>query len=194
MPGEPMQGRNGGSGRTGGQSRRGFLKAMGIAVPAALALRSRPATAATERVLAFHNTHTAEKLEVAYWRDGGYDEAALRAVNHVLRDFRTGDVHPIEPGLLDILHTVQTTLRRELPFHIISGYRAPATNAQLRAKSHGGVAQYSLHMDGRAIDVRLPGVRTATLREVAAKLALGGVGYYPGDDFVHLDTGRPRTW
>lgn len=183
--------RSGGLAR--GISRRQALRLLGLAVPATLALRAAPAQAMTSRVLAFHHTHTGERLEVTYWRGGGYDQAALASVNRLLRDFRTDEVHLIEPELLDVLHAVQVALRRERPFHVISGYRSPTTNETLRAGGDG-VAKRSLHMEGRAIDVRLPGVPTSRLREAAVALALGGVGYYRKSDFVHLDTGRPRAW
>ncbi len=128
-----------------------------------------------------------------YYQAGSYDPAALARVNHFLRDFRTGDVHPIDPGVLDILFDVRTRAASDEPFHVISGYRSPRTNAFLRTHSTG-VSKHSLHMQGRAIDVRLPGLPTRKLRELALGLRRGGVGYYPASDFVHLDTGRVRFW
>lgn len=186
-------------------SRRQMLKVLGLSVPAtALALGARTSSAApsvgsrdralSTRVIAFRHTHTDEKLEVAYWRAGRYDRAALEEVDRLLRDFRTDEVHPIEPGLLDALHGLQHALDHRAPFHVISGYRSPDTNEMLRKTGGGGVARRSLHMEGRAIDVRLPGVPTARLREAAVALGAGGVGYYPDSDFVHLDTGRVRSW
>jgi uncharacterized protein YcbK (DUF882 family) len=117
----------------------------------------------------------------------------LSKVNHLLRDHRTDKVHPIDPTLLDILHAVSTTSESRGVFQIISGYRAPETNAMLHHTS-SGVASQSLHMLGKAIDVRLSDVKTCDLRRVAMVLKRGGVGYYPESDFVHLDTGRVRTW
>ena len=145
------------------------------------------------RSLAFHNLHTGENLDLVYWADGGYEPGALREIDRVLRDFRTGDVHPIDPKLLDLLVAVREKLDTSGPFHVISGYRSPATNALLRSASEG-VAKSSLHMQGQAIDVRVPGRPLPQLREVAMSLGGGGVGYYLGSDFVHIDTGRVRHW
>ena len=171
-------------------TRRNFLRWSG----AACAVTTLPAWAAAKpRCLAFEHTHTGESLTVTYWRDGAYDQDALATVNHVLRDFRTGDVHAIEPTLLDILHEVKGALGCDAPFGVISGYRSPATNDMLHLTTRG-VASYSLHMEGRAIDVCLPGIKTAHLRETAAALRRGGIGYYPASGFVHLDTGRFRQW
>lgn len=173
--------------------RRTFLRAAAaVGIAAALPMRSALA-ARSPRALAFAHTHTGETLQVTYWRDGTYDRGALREVNHLLRDFRTGDVHAIEPALLDTLYEVRCALECDAPFEVISGYRSPVTNDMLH-RSTGGVASYSLHMEGRAIDVRLPGIRTARLRETALALGRGGVGYYPASGFVHLDTGRVRQW
>lgn len=152
-----------------------------------------PATNPESRRLAFYHTHTSETLDVVYSEHGAYVPGALDEVHHLFRDFRTGDVHPIDPGLLDILHEVQHATGGRGRFEIISAYRSPATNHMLASKS-GGVADRSLHLQGQAIDVRLPGVRTIDLRRAGLRLASGGVGYYPGSDFVHLDTGRVRSW
>jgi uncharacterized protein YcbK (DUF882 family) len=130
---------------------------------------------------------------VAFADSTGYRAAALGQINSFLRDFRTREVHDIDPKLLDLLHRLAGELDAPEPFHVISGYRSPRTNSTLRSKS-GGVARYSLHMEGKAIDIRLPGVPLARLKEAALDLKLGGVGYYPGSDFVHVDTGRVRAW
>jgi len=114
-------------------------------------------------------------------------------VNHFLRDFRTGDIHTIDPGVLDILFAVRSRADRDDPFHVISGYRSPATNAYLRGHS-SGVAKHGVHMEGRAIDVRLPGFPTRKLRDIGLAIRRGGVGYYPASGFVHLDTGQVRSW
>jgi uncharacterized protein YcbK (DUF882 family) len=171
------------------QGRRNFLR-MGAALCVAAAM---PAWGATARRLAFEHTHINEALDVTYWRDGAYDLQALAKVDRFLRDFRTDEIHPIEPALLDYLFDVQCTLQCDAPFAVISGYRSPATNHTLQQKS-GGVATRSLHLEGRAIDVRLIGVKTKLLRSAAADLGRGGVGYYQASDFVHLDTGRFRQW
>ena len=145
------------------------------------------------RRLAFYHTHTSETLDVVYSEQGAYVPEALAEVQHLFRDFRTGDIHPIDPGLLDILHDVQQATGGRGHYEIISAYRSPATNQMLASRSNG-VADHSLHLNGQAIDVRLPGVKTSDLRRAGLSLASGGVGYYPGSDFVHLDTGRVRSW
>jgi uncharacterized protein YcbK (DUF882 family) len=145
------------------------------------------------RVLRFSHTHTGERLEVDYFVDGAYLPDALETVNHFLRDFRTGDIYPIDPELLDLLHRLAGMTETSRPFQVISGYRSPATNEMLRHRSEG-VAAGSLHMRGQAIDIRLGDVPLRALRRAALAAHRGGVGYYPASDFVHVDTGRPRTW
>jgi uncharacterized protein YcbK (DUF882 family) len=182
-------------------SRRRFLGFGAVAAAAAI-VPSR-ATAATparnsvpERTLSFFNTHTGERLKTAYCCGGEYQPEALTQINHILRDFRANEVKPIDPHLLDLLHELGGTLETDRPFHIISGYRSPHTNALLRERGGAstGVAPHSLHMDGRAIDIRIPGVKLDDLRAAARSLKLGGVGYYPASNFVHVDTGRVRFW
>jgi uncharacterized protein YcbK (DUF882 family) len=151
------------------------------------------AKTAPARSLSFYHTHTGEKLAITYYEQGDYHLDALAEASRFLRDFRTGEEHPIDRGLLDILHDVRLATESSGRFEVVSGYRSPNTNAALRAKSNG-VAKRSLHMQGRAIDVRLTGVDTAQLREAALALRGGGVGYYPKSGFVHLDTGRVRQW
>jgi len=143
--------------------------------------------------VAFHNLHTGESLKAVYWDQGAYVADALNAVNHVLRDFRTGDVHPIAPRLLDVLNTLSARLETQGPFQVISGYRSPKTNAMLHQES-SGVATKSLHMQGMAIDIRAPGIQLASLHSAALSLRAGGVGYYPASDFVHMDVGPVRRW
>jgi uncharacterized protein YcbK (DUF882 family) len=174
-------------------TRRRVLRALALA-PLGCALgRAGAAQAAEERGLAFQHTHTGESLDLVYFARGRYLPDALARVDRLLRDFRTGETHTIDPALLDTLHALCTACGRGA-FEIISGYRSPKTNAMLRSRGGGGVASGSLHLAGRAIDVRLAGVRTDRLRDAAIALGRGGVGYYPGSDFVHLDTGRVRSW
>jgi uncharacterized protein YcbK (DUF882 family) len=149
-------------------------------------------SAARARELAFENLHTGERLEVAYCERGEYVPEALAHLDRLLRDHRTGEVHPIDPALFDLLHDVRAATAGGA-FEVISGFRSAATNQMLRAQG-GGIAEKSLHLVGKAIDVRLRGVETARLRRAALRLARGGVGFYPGPDFVHLDTGRVRYW
>lgn len=145
------------------------------------------------RSLSFHNLHTDEKLEAVYFDRGAYVPDALHAVNYVLRDFRTGGVHPIEPQLLDLLHTLQGRVESRRPFQIISGYRSPETNAMLH-ETTCGVANNSFHIKGMATDIRLPDVDLYHLHNAALSLGRGGVGYYPASDFVHVDVGPVRRW
>ena len=172
--------------------RRRMLQA-GLAV-AGLSLVGRPAAAAeTHRSLSFVNLHTGEKLSATYWEAGDYIPEAMRALNRVLRDHRTGEVHPMSPDLLDLVASLRGRLGAPAPVEIISGYRSPASNATLHARSKG-VATRSLHMQGQAIDLRIPGVELAGLRDAALALRGGGVGYYPQSRFVHVDVGRVRRW
>jgi uncharacterized protein YcbK (DUF882 family) len=173
-------------------SRRRFLRVTSAAVASLLPLAAM-ARPGERRLLSFLHTHTGESLDVAYFRVGVYDPLALQRINHLLRDFRTDEVHPIEPGVLDILFELQTLADRAAPFEVISGYRSRQTNAALRRHS-AGVAEHSLHMQGRAIDVRLSDFPTRRLHELALGMRRGGVGFYPSSDFVHLDNGRVRFW
>ena len=175
-------------------SRRRFIGTLAGLVPA-LTLQQRLAARsdASTRALKFLHTHTGERLSVEYFGGGQYVPDALATVNHFLRDFRTGDVHPIDAGLLDLLHGLTRLTETSRPFQVISGYRSPATNAALRRQSEG-VAAGSLHMQGQAIDIRLADVPLPKLRQAALSVRRGGVGFYPASDFVHVDTGRVRTW
>jgi uncharacterized protein YcbK (DUF882 family) len=176
------------------RARRRFIGRMGAAVAASLSLPCAWARASdAPRTLSFAHTHTGESLTATYFRDGIYQPAALGHIDHLLRDFRTGDVHPIDPGVLDILFDLRALADRDEAFAVVSGYRSPHTNAALRSRS-SGVAEHSLHMQGRAIDVRLPGFPTSKLHELALQMQRGGVGFYRASDFVHLDTGRVRFW
>lgn len=173
------------------------LKAVSPPPPAAAPMAANAAPAKATRALSFVHTHTAEKLSIQYCCDGRYDAEALAKLNRLLRDFRTGEVKPIDPKLFDLLHELSSELGTEdMPFHIISGYRSPFTNSMLqkRGGAHTGVASRSLHMVGKAMDIRLPDVKLKSLREAAASLKRGGVGYYPSSNFVHVDTGRVRYW
>lgn len=145
------------------------------------------------KLLSFINTHTGDTFADAYWEGGAYVPEALSAINHVMRDHRTGDVRDIDTRLLDQLHTLRGLVEASAPFQIISGYRSPATNAALHANS-SGVASRSLHMDGRAIDIRVRGIDLTRLRDAALGMQAGGVGYYAASDFIHIDTGRVRRW
>lgn len=177
-------------------SRRGFLRIGAIAaaqlVVPAVAI-ARATVQLRRRSLKFYNLHTGESLSTTYWQDGRYVPGELDRVNYILRDFRANEVKPIDPALLDLLVQIQHRLSTAEPFQVISGYRSPVTNAMLHANSEG-VAVHSLHLEGKAIDITVPGRSLAQLRGAALAQPAGGVGYYPRTGFVHVDTGRVRFW
>jgi uncharacterized protein YcbK (DUF882 family) len=147
-----------------------------------------------ERSIELLNTHTSESLSVVYRRGTEYDVAALARLNHVLRDHRSGDTHEIDVRLFDQLHDLALAAHCDARYEIISGYRSPESNAKMSARPGSGVAKKSLHMQGRALDVRLKGCPCSDLRDLALAAKQGGVGYYQRSDFVHIDTGTFRTW
>ncbi len=149
-------------------------------------------TMAEARSLSFYHTHTGENLKVTYADANGYRRSALDKINLFLGDFRSGEQLPIDPALLDILHALQQQ-HGGGSFEVISAYRSAQTNAMLRSKG-SGVAKKSQHVLGKAIDVRLRNVDTWELYQSALALKKGGVGYYRQSDFIHVDTGRVRTW
>lgn len=156
---------------------------------------SQGTVATDSRELSFHHTHTGKRLHVVYWQDGKYVESALDDINRFLSDFRTGDIYEIDPALLDVIYDVRDSLGSDGTYQVISAYRSPKTNDMLRGRgASSGVARKSQHLLGKAIDVRLEGVKTARLRDAAIELQRGGVGYYETSDFVHMDTGRVRRW
>ena len=163
------------------------------AAPAAAPMVQPAPVQKVVRRLSLLNLHTDERCSVVYREGGECVPDALVEVNRVLRDFRTGEIHPIDTGLLDLLADLSTQMDATGPFHVISGYRSPATNSMLNGKS-SGVATRSLHMQGKAIDIRLPGRRLADVRDTALGMSRGGVGYYASSDFVHVDVGRVRRW
>jgi uncharacterized protein YcbK (DUF882 family) len=177
----------------GTSSRRQFIQRAGALVVSLLPGALAWAGSAGTRSIAFVHTHTGERLSSVYFRDGAYVPAELARLNYLLRDYRTGDVHSIDPQVLDILADLRALADRDEAFELICGYRSAQTNALLRSRSHG-VAEHSLHLQGRALDVRLPGVATARLRDLALGMSRGGVGYYASSDFVHLDNGPVRHW
>ncbi len=167
---------------------------VALALPG-LARASRGQPSAGFRTLEFLHLHTGERLTVEYFSAGRYVPDALQAVNHLLRDFRTNDVAEMDPALLDLLHRLRETTGSRRPFEVISAYRSPRTNEMLQSRSaRSGVATTSLHMRGQAIDIRLGDVALPQLRDAALSLQAGGVGYYARSNFVHVDTGRVRSW
>ena len=147
------------------------------------------------RRLSFRNTHTGESFSGVYRVGDKYLADAFTQINTVLRDFRTGQVYPMDPRVIDIMYTIHRMTGQQRPFEIISGYRSPKTNTMLRGRSkRSGVAKKSLHMEGRAIDLRMEDFSTKRLRDIAAALQAGGVGYYRKSNFIHIDSGDVRTW
>ena len=183
------------SGRQRGQlCRRGFLALAAPAVVAASSLSGvARAALVPERMISLYSIHTGEKLTTIYHADGAYQEASLSELNHILRDWRTDEVYPMETGLLDFLHDLHVKMDSSEPFHIISGYRSPKTNAKLRNKSKG-VAKRSLHMRGMAVDISLPDRDLLALHRTAKSMQRGGVGLYRKSEFIHVDIGRVRSW
>jgi uncharacterized protein YcbK (DUF882 family) len=174
-------------------SRRHLLRGAFAAGASLLAPNLHAALPQAERSLRLHNLHTGEQLRTTYWADGDYIGEELAAINHLLRDHRSGEVVAIDTALLERLHALQQRFGGKDTFQVISGYRSPATNAALRSHN-SAVAKRSLHMQGRAIDIRLPGVELKALRQAALAQQAGGVGYYPRSNFIHIDTGRTRFW
>jgi uncharacterized protein YcbK (DUF882 family) len=166
----------------------GLIAAPNFPTPA-IALPRGPA----KRALAFHHLHTGESLDLVYWADGNYLPDATHRINYLLRDFRTEQIHPIDPKLLDLLTRLRGTLRVSSPYLVIGGYRSPETNEMLHETTEG-VATNSLHMVGQAIDLRVSGRPLSMVQRAALGLKAGGVGYYPHSDFVHVDVGRVRRW
>ena len=145
------------------------------------------------RSLAIVNVHTGEKINLAYYENGEYVPGALAEINYFFRDFRANLIKPIDPRLLDLLHTIHQTSDTTKPFNLVSGYRSPQTNAWLASMTEG-VARHSMHIEGKAADINLPGRQLSMLQRIALALRFGGVGYYPQAGFVHVDTGRVRRW
>jgi uncharacterized protein YcbK (DUF882 family) len=175
--------------------RRSFLKssvvlASAIGMPA-LAKAAQPAPA--ERTLRLYNTHTGESLRSVFWAEGQFIPDALKDINKLLRDHRNDKIAEMDPKLIVLLNDVSDKFGDNQVLHIISGYRSPESNAKLAAASDG-VAKHSMHMDGKAIDIRMPGKNLAQLHKAAMSMKAGGVGYYPDSQFVHMDTGRVRYW
>ena len=179
----------------GMNQRRSFLK-KSVAVASALSMPAlaRAAVAAPhERILRFHNTHTGESLKSVFWAEGEFIPEALQDINKLLRDFRSNTIAQIDPALLLLVDKVSSQFGSNNVVHIISGYRSPETNRKL-AEASGGVAKHSLHVEGKAMDLRLPGVDLKQVHKAAMTLKSGGVGYYQDSQFVHMDTGRVRHW
>jgi uncharacterized protein YcbK (DUF882 family) len=145
------------------------------------------------RELAFLNLHTGERIRAEYVHNGLVVPSAMHAISVLMRDHYNNKIHPIDPQLLDIAHNLQSRVGSHGVFEVVCGYRSPETNAMMHEAS-AGVAAHSMHIQGKAMDIRLPGVRLGSVRRTAVALNMGGVGYYPEDDFVHIDSGPVRKW
>jgi len=177
------------------QTRRHFLRQLATLTVAGFPLASSALAAKPNaRSLAFDHTHTGKHLDIVYAVGNTYIPEALTTLNYFLRDHYTGEIGRMDPKLFDQLFNLTRTLQSGQPFQVISGYRCPATNSRLRKTGGGGVASHSLHMVGKAIDIRLPGVALNDLRDAALHSRAGGVGFYPKEQFVHVDTGPVRRW
>lgn len=182
---------------TNNLSRRRFIK--GLAYGSLLAMGTPKIAEAAfsgftnHKTLSLEHNHTGENLNLTYYEHGRYVYGALEEISYFLRDYHNDAIHSVDPALLDQLYDVKLLLGTNKPFHIVSAYRSPETNASLRRHSRG-VARQSLHMEGRAVDIRMEGISAKTIRSAALMLQRGGVGYYPSSNFVHLDTGDIRTW
>ena len=178
-------------------SRRRFLvlgaAALALPILSRLPAFAEPAPLPPDRDLSLYNIHTGELAAVEYCRSGRLVVPSLETINHVLRDHRTGEMKDIDVRLLDLLNALSRKITADRTFHVISGYRSPRTNAFLRANGRG-VAEHSLHLLGRAVDIRVPGLGLQDLYRAAVSLRGGGVGIYPASDFIHVDVGRVRTW
>ena len=177
--------------------RRDFIK-LGLMATGASLIPGRIFAAISdsgvpERSLSLYNVNTGESLETIYWYNRKYLPSSLAEINYVFRDHRTGEVKAIDTRLLDLLYVIRNKLETSQPFHILSGYRSPSTNALLRNRNRG-VAKNSLHIRGKAADINLPTCKLSSFRRVAMRLRGGGVGYYPKDGFIHLDVGPVRYW
>lgn len=175
---------------------RALIVAAVVGLPiASLSAASQRTIERDVRQLSFYHTHTGKRLNIVYSRNGEYIPSALEEINNFLFDFRTGDRAEMDPELLDFIYDVRSALGSERTYQVVSAYRSPKTNEMLRGRSQNtGVAKNSQHLLGKAIDVRLEGVKTSVLRDTAIALKRGGVGYYEASDFVHMDTGRVRRW
>ncbi len=184
---------------TGSISRRRFIQLSAGTLIAGASLTPEWAWAGrrkpeiVEKKLDIYNYHTGERVKAVYWEKGVYVSETIEEINHVLRDRRTDEAIAMDPKLLELLYDIAQKIDARHPFHVVSAYRSPKTNARLR-KRRKGVAKNSQHIYGKAADFYIPGHKLSTIRKVALSLRRGGVGYYPRSNFIHIDTGPVRSW
>ena len=171
----------------------GLVGLLGAVAPLMPARNAWAAANYSSWRVSFRHAHTGESFSGVYRVGDRYLPEAFDRLNYVLRDFRRNEVFPMDPRVVDIVSIIQSKVRPNEPFEVLSGYRCPKTNSMLRHAS-SGVAKNSLHMYGQAMDIRMPGYNTGKLRKIALNLHAGGVGYYPRSNFVHVDTGQVRSW
>ncbi|WKE66281.1 YcbK family protein [Gallaecimonas kandeliae] len=174
-------------------SRRHFLFGVGALAAASVIPGKAMASVGHKRALSLVNLHTGDQADGIYWQNGLYQQDTLQSFNQVLKDHRSGDVTHMDPVLFDQLTHLTGKLGFEGTIQVISGYRSPASNAAMKKAGHH-VATHSFHTMGRAIDIRLPGIKLADAHRAALSMKAGGVGYYPHDNFIHIDTGPVRRW
>jgi uncharacterized protein YcbK (DUF882 family) len=173
--------------------RAGMFAALGVTLGRNVFLDDAAAEQQSARSLSLRNLHTGESVDAVYWANGRYIGAGLRKIDYILRDFRDNRIKSIDLSLLDLMFRIRQALDRAAPFDVISGYRSPKTNAMLAARGPG-VSAHSMHMKGKAVDLRLAGCALETLWRTALAQSTGGVGYYSDSGFVHLDLGGVRRW
>ena len=184
-------------------ARRQFLKQLAGAGSAAALMGSSQLSfaeqfkqdqkIAEERTLKLYNIHTGESLQATFWADGQFVDDEVQQIDLLMRDHRANQAMAMQRRLYEKLYHLQNLFGSKEPLYVVSAYRAPKTNADLRRHS-GGVAEGSMHMQGKAIDIRIPGVSHRHLHKAAVAMRSGGVGYYPKSGFIHIDTGRRRHW
>lgn len=176
-------------------SRRSLLIGLTAAVasPALAAAAPGPVADATMRRFWMTSIHTREHIDVVYYRNGEYDATALKQIHHFLRDWRTGDIYQMDLTAINLWSDLHHALGSQHPFQLISGYRSPKTNDHLRTSSTG-VAKKSLHQRGMAADLRLQDRSLRQIAKTARAIGAGGIGLYSRSNFIHIDTGRARSW
>ncbi|BAF69853.1 YcbK family protein [Nitratiruptor sp. SB155-2] len=172
--------------------RRDFLKKSSL-FSVSILIPSFAKAAQYEKVLQLYHVHTGERRKVTFWLDGEYIPEEIESLQYFLRDFRNDEIHPIDIKVIEYLYDVSKKCSHDREIHVLSAYRSPSTNEYLRHHG-GGVAKQSYHLFGKAIDFRIPGISLHHVRNTALSLHKGGVGYYPKSGFIHIDSGKPRSW